>query len=33
MLEIYHIILNQDQFWEGFVERQKLDQLKDYMCP
>ena len=32
MQVIYLIILNQDLVWEGFVEREKLDQLKDYMC-
>ena len=32
MQVIYLIILNQDLVWEGIVEREKLDQLKDYMC-
>ena len=26
----YH--LKSRPVWEGFVEREKLDQLKDYMC-
>ena len=32
MQVIYLIILNHDLVWDGIVEREKLDQLKDYMC-
>ena len=32
MQEIYHIILNHDQYGMALLKEKKLDQLKDYMC-